>query len=559
MTTTETFIASQARKAQAGVQVKNAEPRRAEDDGRFTEELRTSRAEEARQAEERARDRRAEEARAEDTRKAEARDAARADNARAESARAEEARAQEAQAEEARAEDARAEKAQEEEAREERASDSSGDSETAAVDGNALKTAEETTVQQAVVTPTITGAEKTATPQDADTVTADAAEQVTIAARAASAEDTAASRQATAVTEKNARTASDVAAARSADHTPATAAAAKTAGTRKPDAAPARADTTGPGTPLANRASSTDTQAAQARAQTQAASTTSTRAALAEAPSAPVEAETLVAARTTETAGKRGLGHAAAEAMQDAKSDARPKASISATPQAPDASPADRNTASAQTFQRSSASEIALQAVMAKATGTPQDIRVAGLESTAGTAAQSADGAAPAPSVTIRAIAAATSLPGTPVQPQTPAREIAINMARNLTGGTSRFEIRLDPAELGRIDVRMELGADGRVQAHLTVEKPETLDMLQRDARALEKALSDAGLDMENGSLGYSLRDDSEQADFTAKRETADDSSGTSPSEDDLTADLAAVQHIYALKAGSGSGVDIRI
>ncbi|MGD1934626.1 MAG: flagellar hook-length control protein FliK, partial [Candidatus Phaeomarinobacter sp.] len=290
-----------------------------------------------------------------------------------------------------------------------------------------------------------------------------------------------------------------------------------------------------------------------------AASSARANASLTDAASAPAEAEAAVAAKAAESVGKRGLGHATAEAMQDAKSDAKPKTSAASAPQPADTGAADKSTTSAQTFQRSSASEIALQAVMAKATGTPADIRVAGLEGSAGTTPQSADGAAPAPSVTIRAIAAATSLPGTPVQPQTPAREIAINMARNLANGTNRFEIRLDPAELGRIDVRMELGTDGRVQAHLTVEKPETLEMLQRDARALEKALSDAGLDMENGSLGYSLRDDSEGSGFAANRNPSDGADTTTPSDDDLTADLAAIQHIYALKAGSGSGVDIRI
>ena len=78
-------------------------------------------------------------------------------------------------------------------------------------------------------------------------------------------------------------------------------------------------------------------------------------------------------------------------------------------------------------------------------------------------------------------------------------------IARQASGGVNRFEIRLDPKELGVVDVSIEFTKDGRVRAHLMVERPETLELLQRDQRGLEKALQEAGVESDKSSLEFSL------------------------------------------------------
>jgi flagellar hook-length control protein FliK len=78
-------------------------------------------------------------------------------------------------------------------------------------------------------------------------------------------------------------------------------------------------------------------------------------------------------------------------------------------------------------------------------------------------------------------------------------------MARKFESGESRFEIRLDPAELGKLDISMTVSDDGHVQAVVRAERPETLDMLQRDARVLENQLRQSGLNVDSGSLNFSL------------------------------------------------------
>jgi chemotaxis protein MotD len=84
-----------------------------------------------------------------------------------------------------------------------------------------------------------------------------------------------------------------------------------------------------------------------------------------------------------------------------------------------------------------------------------------------------------------------------------------MEIAVSARSGQSRFEIRLDPAELGRIDVRIDVDRNGQVTSHLTVEKPETLSMLRQDAPQLQRALNDAGLSTGDGGLQFSLRDQS--------------------------------------------------
>lgn len=84
--------------------------------------------------------------------------------------------------------------------------------------------------------------------------------------------------------------------------------------------------------------------------------------------------------------------------------------------------------------------------------------------------------------------------------------QIAFELSRQAQDGNTRFQIRLDPPELGRIDVKLDIDNNGHVHARLTVEKAETLDLMQRDQRALERALQQAGLDQSKTNLEFSLK-----------------------------------------------------
>ncbi len=87
-----------------------------------------------------------------------------------------------------------------------------------------------------------------------------------------------------------------------------------------------------------------------------------------------------------------------------------------------------------------------------------------------------------------------------------PAVQVAVQVARGNAGET--IVVSLKPAELGTVEVSLELGADGRMSAHVAVERPQTLELIQRDASQLERALLDAGIDLAPGALTFDLRQD---------------------------------------------------
>ncbi len=87
-------------------------------------------------------------------------------------------------------------------------------------------------------------------------------------------------------------------------------------------------------------------------------------------------------------------------------------------------------------------------------------------------------------------------------------QQVAVTIRRAVVAGTDRMTLHLKPAELGRVDVSLEFGQDGRLKASIQVEKPQTLELLQRDGRALERALQDAGFKTDSGGLNFSLKGD---------------------------------------------------
>jgi flagellar hook-length control protein FliK len=88
---------------------------------------------------------------------------------------------------------------------------------------------------------------------------------------------------------------------------------------------------------------------------------------------------------------------------------------------------------------------------------------------------------------------------------------LALRIASRSADGENNFAIRLDPPELGRIEVNLNVNSDGQAQASLSADKPQTLDLLQKDSSALERALKDAGINLAGG-MTFSLKGDSKQA-----------------------------------------------
>jgi len=157
--------------------------------------------------------------------------------------------------------------------------------------------------------------------------------------------------------------------------------------------------------------------------------------------------------------------------------------------------------------------------------------------------------------------APATSSPAGP--PTVPVSGLAIEIAARATRDEKSFQIRLDPPELGRIDVQLNVDASGHVTTHLTADRPETVALLRQDASSLQRALESTGLKTNSNGLEFSLRNQS----FSGQRggQRGGQSNGTTASiariivpDADMPAGQTATRG-YARLLGVGTGVDIRV
>jgi len=163
-----------------------------------------------------------------------------------------------------------------------------------------------------------------------------------------------------------------------------------------------------------------------------------------------------------------------------------------------------------------------------------------------------AQAAAPAP--VIAAQAAITPVRGAP---ETVAH-LAAQMIQRLDGQTTRFDLTLNPQSLGRVDVRIEIGAKGALRARMAFDDAATAQEMSGRHTELRAALQNAGFDVPEGALSFDVASggggafaDRQDADRTAApvfhnfADTADQ-------------DPAAAVKNYFTAAGS-SGVDIRV
>jgi flagellar hook-length control protein FliK len=133
-----------------------------------------------------------------------------------------------------------------------------------------------------------------------------------------------------------------------------------------------------------------------------------------------------------------------------------------------------------------------------------------------------------------------------------PISGVAVEIVTRAKEDTRSFEIRLDPPELGKIHVKLDVDGQGNVTSRLTVDRQDTLDLLRRDSAGLERALNDAGLKTGDSGLQFSLRDQNSGND--GQREpTGQTSRIVVPNDGALPGDVARYQ------VTRHGGLDIRV
>lgn len=95
------------------------------------------------------------------------------------------------------------------------------------------------------------------------------------------------------------------------------------------------------------------------------------------------------------------------------------------------------------------------------------------------------------------------------------AAQVSREIIRRFNGQSTTLELRLDPPELGKVEVRLEVSRDHKVTAVVSAESPAALAELARNARDLQQALQSAGLDLSDKGLSFDLKQQRESRDNT--------------------------------------------
>ncbi|MBX2829558.1 MAG: flagellar hook-length control protein FliK [Rhodospirillales bacterium] len=139
-------------------------------------------------------------------------------------------------------------------------------------------------------------------------------------------------------------------------------------------------------------------------------------------------------------------------------------------------------------------------------------------------------------------------------------QQVAVSIKNAANDGVDKISVQLRPEHLGRVDVKMEIGHDGRIQGVIQADTRETLDLLRQDSRALQQALKDAGLNADSQSFTFEHRDQGGQSQEGKGQSQMTGNQGSSPDEGDILSGAELAEHVGIGYGINPNGlVDIRI
>jgi flagellar hook-length control protein FliK len=141
--------------------------------------------------------------------------------------------------------------------------------------------------------------------------------------------------------------------------------------------------------------------------------------------------------------------------------------------------------------------------------------------------------------------------------------QIADQVIRKVDGKSTSFDIALNPAGLGQVNVKVAIDASGQVTASLSFANPHAAAEAQGRAGDLQHALEQAGFNLSQGGLSFSSNDSG--AGFAGQNSqsqgggtAAQTFAASSQSINDSLANAAAAA-LAARSPSAAGGVDIRI
>ena len=139
-------------------------------------------------------------------------------------------------------------------------------------------------------------------------------------------------------------------------------------------------------------------------------------------------------------------------------------------------------------------------------------------------------------------------------------QQVAVSIKNAASDGVDKISVQLRPEHLGRVDVKMEIGHDGRIQGVIQADTRETLDMLRQDSRALQQALKDAGLNADSQSFTFEHRDQGGRGQEGQSQSRMTANQGSSPGDGDILSGAELAEHVGIGYGINPNGlVDIRI
>ncbi|WP_292101227.1 flagellar hook-length control protein FliK [Brevundimonas sp.] len=137
--------------------------------------------------------------------------------------------------------------------------------------------------------------------------------------------------------------------------------------------------------------------------------------------------------------------------------------------------------------------------------------------------------------------------------------QIAAQILRRLEGRSTRFEMALTPDELGRVDVKLDIDSEGRLNARLAFDNPVAATDLRGRADELRRQLEDAGFHLAADAFEFAERDSGSSA-FDRGQDARNGSSRAFAAASRLNNEIDVAQPPQWLALSlSPSGVDMKV
>ena len=122
---------------------------------------------------------------------------------------------------------------------------------------------------------------------------------------------------------------------------------------------------------------------------------------------------------------------------------------------------------------------------------------------------------------------------------------------------SSRFDIALDPAGLGRVNVSVQINSAGQVTAAMTFDNAHAAAEAKNGAGALQHALEQAGFNVAQGGLSFDVG--GQGANFSRPDTRPQSAAAIAGAKTDLPIDLPQLPSGAYGASRATSGVDITI